>query len=150
MTQFVSHMDIALDEARKAALRGEVPVGAVVMSSDGGVIAQAGNQTRELNDPTAHAEVLAIRAACAALGQERLTGCDLYVTLEPCPMCAGAAFQSRVDRVVFGAVDPDAGACASLYNIGADARLNHEFEVTWRVREDECVELLTTFFEARR
>ena len=94
--------------------------------------------------------MLALRDAAAALGEWRLGGATLYATLEPCPMSAGAAFQSRVDRVVFGAPDPEAGACASLYNIGADARLNHEFEVTWRVREDECAALLTSFFADQR
>ncbi len=142
-------MAIALDEARAALEHDDVPIGAVVVH-DGKVIAQRHNERELTGDPTAHAEVLALRDAAAVLGEWRLTGATLYATLEPCPMCAGAAFQSRVDRVVFGAPDPAAGACASLYNIGADARLDHEFEVEWRVREEECAELLTSFFEERR
>ena len=109
---FTSHMDEALSEARAAAERGEVPVGAVVIGPDGRLLARAGNRTRELNDPTAHAEILAIRAACAVLGSERLTGCDLYVTLEPCPMCAAAISAARLRRLYYGAADPKSGGVA--------------------------------------
>ncbi|MEE9414621.1 MAG: nucleoside deaminase [Acidimicrobiales bacterium] len=142
-------MGLALSEARAALEHGDVPVGAVV-EFEGEVIAQRHNERELSGDPTAHAEILALRDAAGAVGEWRLSGASLVVTLEPCPMCAGAAFQARVARVVFGAADPNAGACGSLYNIGADARLNHEFEVTWRVREPECAELLTEFFQQRR
>lgn len=142
-------MGLALDEARAAAGHGDVPIGALVVI-DGTVVASRHNE-RELNgDPTAHAEVLAIRDAAAAVGSSRLDGATLVSTLEPCPMCAGAAWLARVDRVVFGADDMKAGALGSLYNLGADPRLNHEFEVTPRVRMDECAELLTSFFETKR
>ncbi|NCU21584.1 nucleoside deaminase, partial [Candidatus Falkowbacteria bacterium] len=110
--QFKSHMQAALAEAEAAARRGEVPVGAVIVAPDGRVIARAGNRTRELNDPTAHAEILAIRAACAALGSERLVGHDLYVTLEPCPMCAAALASARIARLYYGAGDPKSGGVA--------------------------------------
>ena len=109
MAEFRSFMGLALDEARAAAARGEVPVGAVVVGPDGQVLARAGNRTRELRDPTAHAEMLALRAACAALGQERLGDCDLYVTLEPCAMCAQAIAHARVRRLYYGAGDPKSG-----------------------------------------
>ena len=111
MNSFSSYMDIALDEAKEAAKRGEVPVGAVIVTG-GQVIAQAGNRTRELHDPTAHAEMLAIRAACVSMGQERLSGCDLYVTLEPCPMCAAAISNARIARLYYGASDPKSGGVA--------------------------------------
>jgi tRNA(Arg) A34 adenosine deaminase TadA len=150
MTQFINHMDIALDEARKAALRGEVPVGAVVMSSDGAVIAQAGNQTRELNDPTAHAEILAIRAACAALGRERLNGCDLYVTLEPCPMCAAAISNARIARLYYGASDPKSGGVAQGAKVFSHAQCHHVPEVYDGISEQECARLLADFFEQLR
>ena len=108
MNSFTSYMDIALGEAKEAVNRGEVPVGAVIIAG-GQVIAKAGNRTRELHDPTAHAEMLAIRAACASMGQERLSGCDLYVTLEPCPMCAAAISNARIARLYYGASDPKSG-----------------------------------------
>ncbi len=142
-------MDLALAEGQRTAARGEVPVGAVIVR-DGAVIAVAGNRTLECRDPTAHAEMLAIRAACETLGSERLPDCDLYVTLEPCTMCAGAAVNGRVGRLVFGARDLKAGGVVSLYGIGSDPRLNHEFAVTADVCADECGELLTTFFSDRR
>ena len=110
--QFKSHMDKALEAARAAGARGEVPVGAVLVAPDGVLLAVAGNRTRELNDPTAHAEMLVIREACAKLGNERLTGCDLYVTLEPCPMCASAISHARIARVYYGASDPKSGGVA--------------------------------------
>ena len=150
MTGFRSFMDLALAEARAAAARGEVPVGAVVIGPGGVVLAQAVNRTRELNDPTAHAEVLAIRAACAALGQERLVGHDLYVTLEPCPMCAQAASFFRVKRLVFGAYDPKGGGVEHGARIFAASSCHHEPEIVGGVRETDCAALLRDFFAVRR
>lgn len=138
-------MGLALDEARVALAEGEVPVGAVVLV-DGTVVARGHNQRESTNDPTAHAELSAVRAAAAALGRWRLDDATVVVTLEPCAMCAGAMVNARVARVVFGAADPKWGSCGSLYNLGADPRLNHEFEVTPGVRADECAALLTDFF----
>ena len=147
---FRSYMDTALTEARAAAARGEVPVGAVIVGPVG-ILAQAGNRTRELNDPTAHAEMLVIRAACAALGQERLTGCDLYVTLEPCPMCAGAIVHARVERVVFAAADPRAGAAGSVFDLlPSDRRFNHAVACEGGVLATESADMLRAFFRARR
>lgn len=142
-------MDAAIEEARQAADAGDVPVGAVVVIG-GVVVARAGNQRERTNDPTAHAEILALRDAARTLGSWRLADATLYVTLEPCPMCAGAALASRVERVVFGAADPKAGALGSLYNLGADPRLNHELRVEPGVRADEAGELLRSFFASRR
>jgi len=142
-------MNQALDQARLASAHGDVPVGAVVVV-DGVVVAAAHNERELRGDPTAHAEVLALRAAAEALGSSRLDGATLVSTLEPCPMCAGAALMARVGRVVFGAEDPKAGSTGSLYNFGADPRLNHEFEVQARVLQDECGALLTDFFAAKR
>jgi tRNA(adenine34) deaminase len=142
-------MRLALAEARRAAHAGEVPVGAVAMI-DGAVVAAAHNQREALADPTAHAEMLVLREVARSLGTWRLDGVTLVVTLEPCPMCAGALVASRVERVVFGAADPRAGACGSLYNLCADPRLNHELPVTAGVLADECAELLTSFFAERR
>jgi tRNA(adenine34) deaminase len=142
-------MIIALEEARAALDHGDVPVGAVVVMN-GEVVARRHNEREKLGDPTAHAETLALRDAAAAVGSSRLDGATLVSTLEPCPMCAGAAWLARVERVVFGAGDLKAGALGSLYNLGADPRLNHEFEVTPRVRETECAELLVNFFAAKR
>ena len=142
-------MNQALAEARLALAHDDVPVGAIVVV-DGQVVAAAHNERELRGDPTAHAEVLALRAAAEAVGNSRLDGATLVSTLEPCPMCAGAALMARVDRVVFGAEDPKAGSVGSLYNFGADPRLNHEFEVTARVLQDECGALLTDFFAAKR
>jgi tRNA(adenine34) deaminase len=142
-------MAIALEEARAALAHGDVPVGAIVVI-DGEIVARRHNEREFTQDPTAHAEMLALRDAAAALATWRLDGAVVVVTLEPCAMCAGALQQSRVARVVFGAPDPKAGALGSLYNLGADPRLNHELEVTAGVRADECAELLTTFFAERR
>lgn len=142
-------MMLALAEARDAAARGEVPVGAVVVK-DGQVIARAGNRTRELNDPTAHAEVLAIRAACAAIGDERLAGCDLHVTLEPCPMCAGAISFARVRRLYFGASDPKGGAVESGVRLFASPSCHHAPEVYGGIGEAEAAQLLKDFFRDRR
>jgi tRNA(adenine34) deaminase len=142
-------MTIALDEAARALGHDDVPVGALVLR-DGEVIARRHNERERMGDPTAHAEVLALRDAAAAIGSWRLDGTTLVVTLEPCPMCAGAALAARVERVVFAAADPKAGACGSLYNVGADPRLNHEMEVVAGVRATEASDLLTAFFAGRR
>jgi tRNA(adenine34) deaminase len=139
----------ALALAREAALAGEVPVGAVVVK-DGAIIGEAHNAPRELADPTAHAEILALRRAAAALGSERLEGCELWVTLEPCAMCAGAIVLARVERVVFGARDPKAGMAGSLGNLLADPRLNHRCLVEEGVLAHEAGALLSDFFRARR
>ena len=146
---FRSFMHIALDEARAAATRGEVPVGAVVVGPDG-VIAQAGNRTRELKDPTAHAEDLAIRAACTAMGQERLTGCDLYVTLEPCPMCAAAISNARIARLYYGAADPKSGGVAQGPRVFSHPQCHHVPEVYDGLDASTSEALLTTFFAERR
>ena len=142
-------MAAALEQARLAASIGEVPVGAVVVI-DGEIVAARHNEREATIDPTAHAEVLALRDAAAAVGDWRLEGASLVVTLEPCPMCAGAALAARVSRVVFGAYDPKAGAAATLYNLLVDPRFNHNAEVIGGVREDECGALLTEFFSAHR
>jgi tRNA(adenine34) deaminase len=142
-------MTEALAEARRALEHDDVPIGAVVVV-DGQVVAAAHNERELRGDPTAHAEVLALRAAAEAVGSSRLDGATLVTTLEPCPMCAGAALNARVGRVVFGAEDPKAGAVGSLYNLGADPRLNHEFEVQGRILQDDCGALLTNFFAAKR
>ncbi|MFF5307437.1 tRNA adenosine(34) deaminase TadA [Streptomyces sp. NPDC013161] len=143
-------MRLALDEAGAAARGGDVPVGAVVLSPDGTTVLATGHNEREATgDPTAHAEVLAIRRAAARLGEWRLSGCTLVVTLEPCTMCAGALVQSRVDRVVYGARDEKAGAAGSLFDVVRDRRLNHRPEVIEGVLADECAHLLTEFFRDR-
>lgn len=146
---FRSYMDIALTEARAAAARAEVPVGAVIVGSNG-IIAQAGNRTRELNDPTAHAEMLVIRAACAALGQERLTGCDLYVTLEPCPMCAAAISNARIGRLYYGAADPKSGGVAQGPRIFSHPQCHHKPDVYDGIAATEATNLLRDFFAAKR
>jgi tRNA(adenine34) deaminase len=145
-----SHMPLALEEARLAAARGEVPVGAVVVSPSGAVLAVAGNRTRELNDPTAHAEMLAIRAACATLGEERLVGCDLYVTLEPCPMCAAAISFARVRRLYYGADDPKGGGVEHGARVFSHPTCHHVPEVYPGMAESEASTLLKTFFAAKR
>jgi tRNA(adenine34) deaminase len=142
-------MAVALEEARAAGDAGEVPIGAVVVA-DGQIVAQAGNERERRADPTAHAEVLALRAAAAARGTWRLDGATLVVTLEPCPMCAGALLASRVARVVFGAANTDNGACGTLYNLCVDPRLNHEVEVVHGVEAAAATALLDGFFTARR
>ena len=146
---FRSFMQAALAEARAAALRGEVPVGAVVVSGDR-VLARAGNRTRELADPTAHAEMLAIRAACAALGSERLTGCDIYVTLEPCPMCAAAISAARVARLYFGAADPKSGGVTVGARVFTHPQCHHAPEVYDGIGAAEAEALLKGFFAGRR
>ena len=142
-------MEVALAEAAGAGAAGEVPIGAAVVLG-GEVIARAGNRRERDQDPTAHAEMLALRAAAAATGSWRLPGATLVVTLEPCPMCAGALVAARIERVVFGAANTDNGSCGTLYNLCVDPRLNHEVEVVPGVRADQSVALLDAFFGARR
>ena len=142
-------MDLALAEARAAAEKGEVPVGAVTLIA-GRVVAARHNEREGAIDPTAHAEILALRDTAAAVGGWRLSEVTLVVTLEPCPMCAGALVAARVGRLVYGASDPRAGSCGTLYNLCADPRLNHELEVTGRVRAAECGALLSSFFAEQR
>lgn len=143
-------MWLALDEARKAVRGGDVPVGAVVLSRDGTTVLATGHNEREATgDPTAHAEVLALRRAAAKLGEWRLSGCTLVITLEPCTMCAGAIVQSRIDRVVYGARDDKAGAAGSLWDLVRDRRLNHRPEVVQGVLAEDCARLLTGFFRER-
>lgn len=143
------YMHLALAEARAALEHNDVPIGAVIVREKA-VIARAHNQRELLQDPTAHAEVIALTQASAALGTWRLTGCTLYVTLEPCVMCAGALVLARIDRLVYGAEDPKAGACASLYRITEDERLNHRITPTAGVLAAECGEILREFFRAKR
>ncbi len=142
-------MDEALLLARAAAARGEVPVGAVVVR-DGAIVGRGGNAPIAGNDPTAHAEIAALRDAARALANYRLPGCTLYVTLEPCAMCAGAIMHARIARLVFGARDPKTGACGSIVDLFAEARLNHHATVVAGVRADECGRLLSDFFASRR
>ena len=142
-------MALALEEATRAAELGEVPIGAVVVH-EGEVIAHAGNRRETDADPAAHAEFSALMEASRVLGRWRLTGCTVYVTLEPCLMCAGLMVNSRIDRCVFGAPDPKGGAVGTLYDVSHDARLNHEFEVEGGVLEAECAEVLRAFFKRRR
>ncbi|MGQ9688823.1 MAG: tRNA adenosine(34) deaminase TadA [Desulfobaccales bacterium] len=144
------YMAKALEEARRALAAGEVPVGAVLVGEEGDVLAQAHNFPISLKDPTAHAEILALRQAAEILGNYRLPDTTLYVTMEPCLMCTGALIHARVKRLVFGAADPKAGACVSLYCLPKDPRLNHRLEVTGGVREAECRELVQAFFRAKR
>jgi tRNA(adenine34) deaminase len=143
-------MGLALSEAAAATAHGDVPVGALVVSADGTVLARRHNERELVGDPTAHAELLALRDAAARLGGWRLGGCLLVVTLEPCPMCAGAALAARIDTVAFGAADPKAGACGSLYNLAADPRLNHDMTVVPGIRAEEAAGLLRRFFAERR
>jgi tRNA(adenine34) deaminase len=143
-------MGLALEEAGKAFAEEEVPIGAVLIASGGEILARDHNRTRQLNDPTAHAEVLVLRKAAQVLNNFRLPGTTLFVTIEPCLMCAGAFIQARVERVVYGAADPKAGALGTLYDVSKDGRLNHQFEVISAIRETECRDLIQTFFEARR
>jgi tRNA(Arg) A34 adenosine deaminase TadA len=150
MGRFVSHMDTALAEARAAGLRGEVPVGAVVVSPEGRIVARAGNRTRELSDPTAHAEILALRAACAAAGSERLPGHDLYVTLEPCAMCAAAISLARIARLYYGAADPKSGGVAQGARVFDHPQSHHRPEVYDGIGAAEAGRLLTDFFAGRR
>ena len=150
MSSFRSHMEIALAEARAAAARGEVPVGAVIVAPDGRIVAREGNRTRQLADPTAHAELLAIRAACAAVGSERLAGYDLYVTLEPCAMCAAAIAAARIGRLYYGAADPKSGGVAQGARVFTHPQCHHAPEVYDGISADAAETLLKDFFAARR
>lgn len=143
-------MDKALVEARAAAERGEVPVGAVIVAPDGRVVSSAGNRTRELNDPTAHAEILALRAACAAVGSERLPDHDLYVTLEPCAMCAAALAATRIRRIYYGAADPKSGGVAHGARVFTHKQAHHVPEVYDGIAGQEAADLLKAFFAERR
>lgn len=147
---FKSHMQAALDEARAAAARGEVPVGAVVVDAQGRIVARAGNRTRELNDPSAHAEMLAIRQACAAAGSERLPGHDLYVTLEPCPMCAAVISAARIARLYYGASDPKSGGVAAGARVFSHPQCHHVPEIYDGIAAAEAERLLRVFFSDRR
>ncbi|SFY19808.1 tRNA(Arg) A34 adenosine deaminase TadA [Paracoccus pantotrophus] len=147
---FASHMPAALDQARAAARRGEVPVGAVLTGADGQVLAQAGNRTRELRDPTAHAEILAIRAACAALGAERLPGARLWVTLEPCPMCAAAISAARIAVLYYGAEDPRMGGVRHGARVFDHPQCHHRPEIIDGISAEESRRLLQDFFRERR
>lgn len=145
----IRFMKLAIEQARLAAAEDEVPIGAVIVR-DGQVLGAAHNQREQLHDPTAHAEMIAITQAATALDSWRLEGCTLYVTLEPCPMCAGAIVQARIKRVVYGADDPKAGAVRSLYEILNDSRLNHRAEVSPGILAGECGEMLSEFFQQKR
>lgn len=146
----LEHMALALDEARAALTEDEVPIGCVIVSFKQGIIARAHNQRETLKDPTAHAEMIAITQGAQALGSWRLEDCALYVTLEPCPMCAGAIVLARLPLVVYGAVDPKAGACHTLYQITSDPRLNHRAQVVSGVMAEQCATMLSDFFAAKR
>lgn len=150
MSPFTTHMQIALEEARAAGARGEVPVGAALVDPAGRLVARAGNRTRELSDPTAHAEVLAIRAACAAAGSERLPGHALYVTLEPCPACAMVISAARIARLYYGAADPKSGGVAQGPRIFSHPQAHHRPEVYDGIAAEEAARLLTEFFAERR
>ncbi|OAI55121.1 tRNA adenosine deaminase [Planctomycetaceae bacterium SCGC AG-212-F19] len=143
-------MEMALEEAALAADEDEVPIGAVIVSREKGVIARAHNQREMLHDPTAHAEMIAITQAAEALRSWRLENCILYVTLEPCPMCAGAVVLARLPMLVYGTADPKAGACETLYHIPNDPRLNHRAQIVGGVLADRCGEVLSAFFAAKR
>ena len=143
------YMAMAIDEARSALGRGDVPVGAVLVC-DGEVVARGYNTREALLDPTGHAELNAVREGARRLGRWRLHGCTLYVTLEPCPMCASALVQARLDRLVYGAMDAKQGAAGTVWNLTEDPRLNHRVEVVTSVSESACAELLTQFFQAQR
>ena len=148
-SQWDGAMRLALEQAASAKAHGDVPIGAVLLDGAGAVLSAAGNEREQAQDPTAHAEILALRSAAQALESWRLTGCTLVVTLEPCTMCAGALVLARVERLVFGAYDPKAGAVASLFDVVRDSRLNHRVDVRGGILEDECGALLTDFFASR-
>ena len=143
-------MPLALDEAKKAGQIGEVPVGAILVSENGDILSAAHNQTIKLADPTAHAEILALRKAALEVNNYRLLNTTLYVTVEPCIMCMGAIVHARISRVVFGATDPKWGAAGSLYNFAADDRLNHRVKITTGVCAEDCRRLMQDFFRAKR
>src|SRR4051812_8110694 len=143
-------MAMALEEAQQAAAEDEVPIGAVIVSRARGVIARAHNQREKLRDPTAHAEMIALTQAAASMPSWRLDDCIMYVTLEPCPMCAGAIVQARLPMIVFGALDPKAGACVTLFRLADDPRLNHRAIVVGGVMAQQCAAILSDFFQAKR
>ena len=147
---YTTFMELALDEAKKAGQKNEVPIGAVVVNSSGSITAAAHNQVITRADVTAHAEILALRAACEAAENYRLPGTTLFVTVEPCPMCMGAIIHARVERLVFGAFDPNWGAAGSLYDFAADDRFNHQPEVISTVCEEACRRLIKEFFRVKR
>jgi tRNA(adenine34) deaminase len=146
----VAMMQLAIAEARAAEAAGEVPVGAIIVSAAGDIIARGDNRVLRSSDPTAHAEIVALRAAGAYLGNYRLLGCTLYSTLEPCSMCAGAIMHARIARLVYAAADPKAGACGSVLEVMNHPKLNHQVEMLGGVLSDECGQMLTDFFRARR
>jgi tRNA(adenine34) deaminase len=146
----IAWMGLALAEADRAAAHGDVPIGCVVVSRDGEELARAHNRREADGDPTAHAELIALRAAAARLGHWRLEGASVFVTLEPCPMCAGALVNARISRLVYGAADPKAGAVTTLYALGADPRLNHRFETHAGVMAEQSAERLRAFFRKLR
>ena len=150
MLDDVAFMKEALKEAQEAFQAGEVPIGAVLVAADGTVVARAHNMRETWHDGTAHAEIIALQKAARKLGRWRLSGLTLYVTIEPCPMCAGALVMSRVDRVVYGATDAKAGACESLFNIVRHPALNHQLEMRAGILEDECRAIMKRFFRQRR
>ncbi|MEA3385786.1 MAG: tRNA adenosine(34) deaminase TadA [Thermodesulfobacteriota bacterium] len=150
MPDDVKYMELALEQARMAAMHGEVPVGAVLVNERGQILAKAGNMPVKQCDPTAHAEILVLRQGAKKIGSYRLTGATLYVTIEPCFMCAGAIVLARIKRVVYGTQDPKSGACGTLYNIVQDPRLNHHLEVSQGILAEECRTLIQAFFQKRR
>ena len=150
MLDDVKYMELALEQAGVAARQGEVPVGAVLVDERGQVLAKAGNMPVKQCDPTAHAEILVLRQGAKKVGNYRLTGTTLYVTIEPCFMCAGAMVLARIKRLVYGAQDPKSGACGTLYNIVQDSRLNHHLEVSQGILAEECRSLIQAFFQKRR
>jgi tRNA(adenine34) deaminase len=149
-TKHIELMKKALDEAEKARKKGEVPIGAVLVADNKDVLAAEHNRTITLNDPTAHAEILALRSAAAQIGNYRLLNATLYVTVEPCPMCMGAIIHARVAQVIFGTRDPKWGAAGSLYNLANDQRFNHQSEIIEGVCKDECKTLMQNFFREKR
>ena len=149
MVDDVKYMELALEQARMAARQGEVPVGAVLVDERGQVLARACNMPIKQCDPTAHAEILVLRQGAKRVGSYRLTGTTLYVTIEPCPMCAGAMVLARLKRLVYGVQDPKTGACGTLYNIVQDSRLNHRMEVSRGILAEECRSLIQAFFRKR-
>jgi tRNA(adenine34) deaminase len=146
----VKYMRQALEQAKMAGRHGEVPVGAILVNEKGQILARAGNMLMQQCDPTAHAEILVLRRGAKKIGNYRLTGTTLYVTIEPCSMCAGAILLARVKRLVYGARDPKTGACGTLYNIVQDTRLNHCLEISHGVLAQECQSLIQSFFQKRR
>lgn len=150
MREDADYMRMALEEAQEAYDLGEVPIGAVLVDVDGEVVARGHNMREVWHDATAHAEMIAIREACEKQGRWRLSGLTLYVTIEPCPMCAGAIVMSRVDRVVYGSTDARAGACESVFNIPGNPTLNHRPEMTAGVLQQECADIMKRFFKERR